>query len=298
MDALVSVWAVQLSAVKDLLSAVDQPREAPKAFKELANELPHVEKSSVVFNFECCGACSDTQFGFDTNASLALISSLLDHGYMVMVSDFTLKATIGCWDETLLGPCPFVRCGDFDTGFTLRFDPATLKSSASAQLKVVGDLCSDGLAEVHAMGGTCGYTLKERAPVTDKYELTALTVITKVEGRDARERYDLSACKGKCAEVASHNGILGHTTLRFKSSGGVLLTSSGHWLELSQLSTSETNVFNAMRSQWGESAVQSNMASYSAMPVEQQRAQLQTFAANLVQQAAPCSYSNLPSNFK
>ena len=50
------------------------------------------------------------------------IAYFVNTGFMVMCSDFSLKALIGLWDESLLGPNPFVKAGEFSTKFTLKFD--------------------------------------------------------------------------------------------------------------------------------------------------------------------------------
>merc|ERR1719498_1279695 len=78
----------------------------------------------VVINFECCGAYGDHGFckhqhhqpGED--ASVDLIALAVDRGFMVMCSDFSLKALIAKWTAggalaRRLGQCPFVKTGEF-----------------------------------------------------------------------------------------------------------------------------------------------------------------------------------------
>ena len=43
-------------------------------------------------------------------------------------------------------------------------------------------------------------------------------------------------------EIGDHKGTAGHVLLRFKS-GGMLLTSMGHWVELMKVDTSEKKLF-------------------------------------------------------
>jgi hypothetical protein len=88
-----------------------------------------------------------------------LIATVIDEGFMVMCSDFSLKALVSTWNLSTLGPNPFALVAEFGASFNIRFEPAVLKRCPSAQLAVVGDLCTDGLATVHAQSGTCACKL-------------------------------------------------------------------------------------------------------------------------------------------
>jgi hypothetical protein len=93
--------------------------------------------------------------------------------------------------------------------------------------------------------------LSDEASTNERYELTVLTVMTNAEGVDVREtaKFDPKRARAQFAETGGHRGLLGHALLHYPKSGGKLLTSAGHWMELSQLKTNESNVFNAMKKQ-------------------------------------------------
>eukprot|EP00732_Lithocolla_globosa_P005870 Lithocolla_globosa_v1_NODE_6383_length_1095_cov_5.152885.p3 type:complete len:131 gc:universal NODE_6383_length_1095_cov_5.152885:414-806(+) len=117
--------------------------------QELVNHLNDVDADSVVFNWECCGACSEKGFPKNSNV-LALVKWLLDNGHMCMFSDFSLKALIHEWDNPILGPNPFVRRGSFDENFQLGFNAQALVDCPSQQLQQVGELCPKGECGVSA----------------------------------------------------------------------------------------------------------------------------------------------------
>merc|ERR1719222_36181 len=112
-------------------------------FKCLKTYYQH--PSSVVFNWECCGGCSSRGFANGVSA-IPLISYLLkEKSFMVMCSDFSLKALIKEWDERLLGANPLMDVGNFSSKVTLRFDSDNLKlCESSAQLQILGELCEEG----------------------------------------------------------------------------------------------------------------------------------------------------------
>ena len=86
---------------------------------------------------------------------------------MAMFSDFSLKALINQWDEKVLGPNPFKKvANEFSETVVLRFEPATLKESPSAQLQSVGDLSEGGKCNVQCAGGTIIYTVTRGKPIT------------------------------------------------------------------------------------------------------------------------------------
>ena len=79
--------------------------------------------------------------------------------------------------------------------------------------------------------GTIGYTIDWDNIDKKKYELQLLTVVT-----DIRGNYDViqdTSCK-----IVKHKGIAGHVLLKYPS-GGQILTSCGHWIELVKLDVSK-----------------------------------------------------------
>lgn len=176
-----------------------------------------------------------------------------------MCSDFSLKALIGNWDEEILGPKCFKKTGEFSSGFTLKFEPQTLKECPSSQLVKVGEFCDDGEATVHAMGGTIAYDLVK--PIgklsQDFYKVEVLTVATMLDGRSQAEH-------GQCI-VGEHKGVLGHCLLHYPS-GGQLLTSCGHWIELVKLDIkNHDQIFKVAEEQYGKSYVSKMRKEYKSM---------------------------------
>merc|ERR1712224_1156939 len=107
--------------------------------RRLLSDINTVPPDCVVFNWECCSNCCEAGFPRLANGEdgmvIDLVKTLLDKGFMVMFSDFSLKSLIADWREDVLGPNPFVRVSSFDSSFKLCFDPSELQSCASAQLQ-------------------------------------------------------------------------------------------------------------------------------------------------------------------
>lgn len=250
---------------------------------ELMAHIAEVDKEAVVFNFECCGSCSDS--GFPNNNEVQQFArTIVDNGFMVMFSDFSLKGLIGSWDAKLLGPCPIVKVGELQSSFELKFSVDQLKSDEcpSAQLTKVAELCKDGVAQVKAMGGTIMYSVNKAADLTNApYKFEVLTVATKVDGRSV---------DGEAVTSAGQKGILGHAALHYPS-GGVILTSCGHWVSLAHLDTSVENLREAVTKQMGEANYAEWECEYMAAQPEQQARMMQKKAAECVQKSAPCKYT-------
>merc|ERR1719408_403036 len=118
-----------------------------------------------------------------------------------MVSDFSLGALIACWDARLLGPNPFVKVGEFSDSMALRFDAEALKAcDDSAQLQVLGELCANGEAHVHALGGTKAYAVD-----TSVRPVRVLTVVSALDGRPAEEF--VGGRSELLSEVGAHVGL-------------------------------------------------------------------------------------------
>jgi hypothetical protein len=172
--------------------------------------------------------------------TMNLIGEALTRGYTVMCSDFSLKSLIWEWSDQHLGPNPFVKMGSCSGTFQLSFDPADLSNEeVPQQLQVVGELCKEeGCATVDSMQDTIVFTVNPQLPKTDVYDLKVLTVATRVNGTQIPDHM-------KCSIGAGENvkkGAAGHVTLTY-SSGGQLVASMGHWIELTRLHTS----FEAVR---------------------------------------------------
>lgn len=215
---------------------------------------------------------------------MELVKRLLDHGHMVMFSDFSLKALVEDWREDLLGPNPFVKTTVIENNFRLRFDPAVLSACPSAQLQKLGELASDGKAELHAMSNTIAFSVRWRKADCRAYNCKVLTVMDQLDGQPA------CPVPGEGCEVGAHRGLAGHALLTYPS-GGRLLASAGHWVELSRLDVTEANLLQVAASYGAafQGEVQASMAACSSAGERQKT--LQTYSCQMVQQSAPCSYS-------
>merc|ERR1719321_425305 len=95
---------------------------------------------------------------------------------------------------------------------------------------------------------------------------------------------------GQGCEVGAHRGWAGHVLLKYPS-GGKLLASAGHWVELSLLDVTEASLLQAAAG-FGEAYTSSVQASLSACrTAEDRNRSIQQFSSQMVQQCSPCSYS-------
>merc|ERR1711879_275087 len=128
------------------------------------------------------------------------------------------------------------------------------------QLQVVGELCTEnGHAVVSAMGDTILYTVNPKRPQTELYDLKVLTVVT-----DHVPDYGMDTEYGsqptediKCSvgdETHRKTGFAGHVILTYKS-GGQLVTSMGHWIELTRIDTSLEAVLRTAAHNFGAAEV-------------------------------------------
>lgn len=215
---------------------------------------------------------------------MSLAKLLIDRGHMVMFSDFSLKALIQDWREDLLGPNPFVKTAEISNRFLLRFDPAMLSACPSAQLQKLGELASDGKAQLQAMPNTIAFSVKWSKADCNAYKCKVLTVMTELDGRDA------CPAPGEGCEVSAHRGWAGHVLLTYPS-GGQLLASAGHWVELSRLDVTEANLLQAA-SAFGAAFSGEVISSMAMCSTPQERQQtVQAYSSQMIQQCIPCSYS-------
>ena len=156
---------------------------------------------------------------------------------MAMFSDFSLKALVGKWDAHQLGPNPFIRVGQHTGLFEIMFEQETLKNCPSAQLQAIGEMAEGGKCNVMAAGGTITYTVNGEVK-SDFYDLTVLTVTPTI-----------NAGGHKC-KIGNTEGAAGHVLLKYKT-GGHLLTSMGHWIELMKSDTSEKKLFEVAEKTYG-----------------------------------------------
>jgi len=258
-------------------------------FQELLADIRSVEPS-VVFNWECCSTCAHGAFHEPhedprcREVVMNLMHLLLRRGHMVMCSDFSLKALIKQWSESRLGPNPFVKIGEFGGSMQLNFDPSTLAGCPSAQLQKAGEMSSDGSAILHAMPSTIAYTVDMRKADTSAYTLEVLTVASGMDGIDVEGLPPHLTC-----EAAGHRGAAGHVILRYPS-GGMLLVSAGHWVELSNIGVTEERLLEVAAASYGAAySAEVSTRFASCTTVVERNSLVQSMAQQYVQQSPPCS---------
>eukprot|EP01116_Phalansterium_solitarium_P023658 TRINITY_DN8400_c0_g1_i1.p1 TRINITY_DN8400_c0_g1~~TRINITY_DN8400_c0_g1_i1.p1 ORF type:complete len:413 (+),score=96.47 TRINITY_DN8400_c0_g1_i1:142-1239(+) len=293
-DGRVSVYCFSydcLRAIRTRLAGQDRTPAAGGSVESVVDEfvrdVASVQPESVVFNFECCSGCSNDRFpsGFKDDV-MELTQFALARKHMLMFSDFSLKALIAEWSEPHLGRNPFVQLGAFAGSFELRFSPAGLAQCPSSQLRTVGELCEKGVAAVKAMSNTIVYSVDAARADNSDYTLQVLTVATRLGV------FVLDDYKPKLVTVDGHQGAAGHVLLRYPS-GGLLLTSCGHWLELTQLDTNMESVIRFASSYGAEYQQRVSTEILSAGPADRGRV-TQQWAAQMVQMQSPAMYTPTP----
>lgn len=279
-----------------LATAPSCPRSSEwRDVRQLLEDMDAVEPASVVFNWECCSGCNREKFTSDVDESmqcrevvLDLMQLLLSRGHVVMVSDFSLKALIKQWCERRLGPNPFVKVGECTSSMELQFCPEHLASCPSAQLQKVGEMCSEGVATLSAMQGTIVFTVDKVKADTQQYHLDVLTVVSRACGTDVGE----TLSQQFSCEVNGRRGTVGHVLLTYPS-GGMLLASAGHWMELSRINVSEERLLQVATAAYGEAysaQLSSQMAACGTL--EARELFTMTCASRCIQQSLPGSYSS------
>lgn len=211
----------------------------------------------------------------------------LNRGHTVMCSDFSLKSLIYEWSEQHLGPNPFVKVGQCNSQFQLEFAPQDLEhEDVPQQLQVVGELCKEqGKAVVSAMGGTILYTVNPKRPRTGSYDLKILTIVTDASDglQQVQEQMKCSIGEGESMK----KGVAGHVTLTYPS-GGQLVTSMGHWIELTRINTTLESVLRTAGHNFGAAEADDFMREYNALDSDAARSEcVQSRAQKLVWQSVP-----------
>lgn len=309
-----SIACAEAGRLRSFLTGAPVPDDEI-VWKQLIDDVQNVDADGVVFNWECCSGCGDRCFpcgddlspidfgccltpavmdepepdapeaapeGSDT---MKLIAVILHRGHTVMCSDFSLKSLIWEWSEEHLGPNPFVKMGSCCGHFQLDFDPAELKDEeVPQQLQVVGELCrEEGHAIVQAMSDTILYTVNPQRSPTDAYTLKVLTVATKHGGTQIPDHMKCTIVQGETQK----KGAAGHVTLTY-SSGGQLVTSMGHWIELTRIRTSFESVRRVAAGDFGDDECASFCDEWEKMSTaSQQSACVQRRAQSLIRKSVP-----------
>lgn len=217
---------------------------------------------------------------------MRLMGLALKNGYTIMCSDFSLKSLIFEWSEEVLGPNPFVKVGECGHHFELQFVASDLQNeNVPQQLQVVGQLCMDqGRAVVRAMSSTILYTVDPRRPKTKLYDLKVLTVVTKCDtGLRLPDSMKCSVGKGRNLK----RGLAGHVVLTY-ASGGQLVTSTGHWIELTRINASLESVLRVAEHEFGEEEAKSVRKEYYSKGSDTERYKcVQNRASSMVHKSMP-----------
>lgn len=294
----VATYRVSLSGVQQLLFALEG-RSVAGDLGELVANLQQVPAEKVVFNWECCSCCSERgfqSFGAPScgEATLKLAKVALDRGYMVMFSDFSLKALIASWKSDYFGPKPFQQTGGCSGQIRLNFDPETLKKCSSKQLAKVGELCEEGKAVIHAASNTIVYQLlPSAAQEAERTKAYRIEVLTTVSCPSAAAHAGYGAVYGGInaagfSQAPSSQKSMGHVLLTYPS-GGRMLTSAGHWKELVHLGgVSEDALLRVAERYYGKEFSSNLGMQLQQCPDVGSRMQMQqAYAQQCVQSSAP-----------
>jgi len=290
--------------------------------KEVSTLSSDGKPGAVVFNFECCAGCSSA-FP-QKNAVFELVEQCLLRGHMVMCSDFSMKCLIDQWPKEKLGPNPFTRNNlGFNGRLQLHFVPSVIKRCPSSQLQKVGKLCANGTASVHAMSGTIDYTLTTKAQelaysgtsvggaTSTNYQIQLLSVVKRKKGQVTDCCVGKGSKKAIMTEVGTTTclsapilaligdylpdlkqaGAAGHVLLTYPS-GGQLLTSCTHWVELQKLDgVSERALLKMAMMDYGETEAEEMMSDMSLGMYKGQKMcreeVMQNYAKKYVKSSAP-----------
>lgn len=151
-----------------------------------------------------------------------------------------------------------------------------MRECPSAQLQFVGEMAESSAVNVRAIGGTILYSVDHNRKPTDIYSLQVLTVAHpfKVE--------DNLSCR-----VGEKEGAAGHVILSYPS-GGFLLTSMSHWVEVMKVDTSEKKLFEIAKEEYGEDTFNKIQKEYEELSDNQKEAYRAKKAAEFIQTQAPC----------
>lgn len=291
-EGRVSVYSLNSALTGIFLLALENkdyktPNETfSKNMKILIQEMSDVEPDCIVFNWECCSGCSEQGF---TNKSgdLSLIKFLIEKGCMIMFSDFAVKAIIKDWNVEFFGPNPFIQLGVCSNQIELTFKPEDLLESPSSQLKMVSQLCEKGTAVIHALGGTIVFGVDRTKAVNDLFDVKVLTVATISQGFSSGD-------KSFFTNIGDKKGTIGHALVKYKS-GGSMLLSAGHWVELSKIDVSLESleiVANTIYKDNVEYKKEIQSMKMESMSNEERSTRVNRMANQFVQQSAPCNYNN------
>lgn len=260
------------------------------AIRDVMYSISQVEPESVLFNFECCAFCARKEFRGMRDKLMQFLRALLNRGFMTMFSDFSLKGLISQWDSALLGPNPFHHIGKCEDHIQLAFDCKDLRNCASAQLRNLGSLFDGiGKATIKCMGNNIIYTLREAREYEHAlYAVEVLSIVT-----DFGKFWTLDPKQHKMRKLYLHEqvGYAGHVMLTYRS-GGKILASAGHWMDLHRVDVPPQKVVDAVEIMYGSDYASDIKTELELAPTEDTVCEIvQRSVRQIVLSSAPCSYS-------
>merc|ERR1712232_206533 len=133
--------------------------------------------------------------------------------------------------------------------------------------------------------GTIAYTVNPDRPATDKYDLKVLTVVTDMAQSHIKSSEACNCTIGSSDSLQS--GWAGHVTLTY-AAGGQLITSMGHWVELSKIDTSLESVLRVAQRNFGVEESKSFQTELARASTEVERSTIiQKCAKSMVSKSAP-----------
>ncbi len=276
---------------------------------EIFDYIDQIEPECVLFNYECCSNCGEFKFLREEETN-TLIDIVIQRKSNFMFSDFSVKSLLRNWDQSLFGKNPFKEIGSCSSYFKLKFDAETLKKCDSPQLQIVGTLCEDGKCKISVMSHTIVFGVDKEKIDNEKYDLKVLTIIDNIKDFmfdiEENQNYCIQKSKTLKKEIKDQNeeikrfyvdlnekkGCVGHAILTFKS-GGKMILSAGHWIELSQLDVKLENLEkvsqNVYKNKYDNEIL--SIKDSNDMSLEEKKAKVSALASKFIQQSSTNNYS-------
>lgn len=115
-------------------------------------------------------------------------------------------------------------------------------------------MAEGGKCNIHAAGGTIVYCVNSKNLNHNIYKLQVLTVVSSIAAPSAH----------LTSKIGEFEGSAGHVLLRYPS-GGMILTSMGHWIELMKIDTSEKKLFEVAENMFGKAEASKMREEYGLM---------------------------------
>ena len=93
------------------------------------------------------------------------------------------------------------------------------------------------------------------------------------------------------SKIGEHTGSAGHVLLTYPS-GGMILSSMGHWVELMKIDTSADKIFQVAEMEYGVEKANKMRAEWSNLGEVEQKEYVTKNAVEFVRNQAPCSNMN------